>query len=70
MSWINLDDVEAQLRSKGLVLDKALKFDASHQRWKVDGAKLKARLGFRLRFPMCYTYHLSPATCQLATAYC
>lgn len=48
MSWINLDDVEAQLRAAGLVLDKALKFDASYQRWKVDGEDKERRGWSRL----------------------
>jgi len=48
MSFINLDDVEAQLRSQGLVLDKDLRFDASYQRWKIEGEDNEKRGWSRL----------------------
>ena len=38
MTWINLSDVEAQLRGAGLVIDKALDFSAKIQRWKTEGS--------------------------------
>lgn len=34
MSWINLADVEAQLRGAGLAIDKPLSVDVKFQRWK------------------------------------
>lgn len=49
MSYINLDDVESQLRSLQLVLDKPLTFDARIQRWKVEGEDNERRGWSRLK---------------------
>ena len=39
MTWVNRSDVEAQLREAGLVIDKALDFNAKIQRWKTEDSK-------------------------------
>lgn len=49
MNLVNFDDVLAQLRGAGLVLDKDLRFDAKIQRWKVDGEDAERRGWSRLR---------------------
>jgi len=49
MTWINLSDVEAQLRGLRLVLDKPLTFDARIQRWKVEGEDNERRGWSRLK---------------------
>jgi len=46
---INLDDVDAQLRSQGLVLDKPLTFDSRIQRWKIEGENNEKRGWSRLK---------------------
>jgi putative DNA primase/helicase len=49
MTWINLSDVEAQLRGAGLMIDKPLSFDSRIQRWKVDGEDHEKRGWSRLK---------------------
>lgn len=47
--YINLDDVTGQLEAVGLILDKPLRYDASIQRWKVDGEDHERRGWSRLK---------------------
>ena len=49
MSYANYDDVMAQLQSAGLILDKALTFDARIQRWKVESEDRERRGWTKLR---------------------
>lgn len=49
MTIANYDDILAQLRSAGLMIDKTLTFDARIQRWKVDGEDRERRGWTRLR---------------------
>lgn len=46
---INIDDVTRQLESAGLILDKALRFDSTIQRWRVEGEDHERRGWSRLR---------------------
>lgn len=46
---VNLDDVRAQLEGAGLILDKALRFDATIQRWRVEGEDHERRGWSRLK---------------------
>ena len=49
MSYKNYDDITAQLRVAGLIIDKALTFDARIQRWQVDGKDREKRGWTKLR---------------------
>lgn len=49
MSWANYDDVVAQLRAAGLVIDKDLLFDARIQRWRVENEDRERRGWTRLK---------------------
>lgn len=39
MTWINYDDIRAQMECAGLILDKDLSFDSRIQRWKTADSK-------------------------------
>ena len=49
MSYINHDDVMAQLTALGLIVDKPLDFTSRIQRWKVEGEDLEKRGWSRLK---------------------